>query len=88
VQRTLLDGLVEHRDCRAIELQRGCLVAFFDAFAQVAQCGTQAGGVGAVGGGALRGLAGAFQRRKMICHVCFVTFVSQRDIRVGPNSLL
>ena len=62
-------------DSCAIKRLRGGLVAFFDAFAEIAQGGTEAGGVGAVGGGALFGLAGAFERRKMICHVCFVTFV-------------
>jgi hypothetical protein len=75
VQRALLDRLVERGYGLAVGLLGGLLVAFFDGLAQAAQRGAQAGSVGAVRSSALRGLTGALKRRKMICHVWFVTFV-------------
>ena len=75
MQRALLDGFVELRYCRAVGCFGGLLVAFFDGLAQAAQRSAQAGGIGAIGGGALRGLTGALKRRMMISHVCLVTFV-------------
>lgn len=88
VQRPLLNGLVERGDGLAEHLLGGRLVAFFNGLAQGAQLGAQGGSVGAVPHGAAFSLARTFQRRKMICHSWFVTFVSAEDIRVGPNSLL
>src|SRR5260370_29420697 len=75
MQRALLDCLVERRDSLAIGLLGSRLVAFFDGLAQSAQSRAQPGAVGAIGGGAFRGLTGALKRRKMISHVWFVTFV-------------
>src|SRR5579864_6620710 len=75
VERPLLDSLVERRDGLAICLLSSSFVAFFDGFPQNAQLGAQAGGIGAVAHGAAFGLARTFQRRKMICHSWFVTFV-------------
>jgi hypothetical protein len=75
VQRALLDRLVERGYGLAVSLLGGLLVAFFDGLAQATQRGAQAGSVGAIRSSALRGLTGALQRRKMICHVWFVTFV-------------
>ena len=75
VQRTLLDRLVERRHRLAVGLFGRLLVSLFNGLAQGAQGCTQAGGVGAIGGSTLRGLTGALERRKMISHVWFVTFV-------------
>src|SRR5438552_16175816 len=72
VQGALLDGFVEHGNGGAIELFGGLLVALGDGFAELAECASEAGGVGAIAGGPAFGLAGAFQRRKMICHEWFV----------------
>src|SRR5262249_7189355 len=69
VQRALLDGLVESRDGRAVCLLGGSFVALGDDLAQVTQLGAQRGGVGAIARRTAFGLAGALQRRKMICHV-------------------
>lgn len=88
VQRAFLDRFVEGGDGLAVGLFGGRLVAFFDGFAQDTQLGAQSGRVGAVARGAAFGLTSAFERRKMVCHSWFVTFVCPGDIRVGPNYLL
>ncbi len=75
VQRTLLNRLIKRGNRLAVGLLGGLLVALLDGLAQRAQRGAQAGGIGAIGGSALRGLTGALKRRKMISHVWFVTFV-------------
>jgi hypothetical protein len=76
VQRALLDRFVEGGDGLAIDLLGVGFVAFFDAFAQFAQLGAEAGRVGAVDCGSFFGLTGALQRRLMICHCLIVPFVS------------
>src|SRR5258708_27910544 len=75
MQRALLDRLVERGYCLAVGRLGGCLVALLDSLAQSAQRGAQAGGVGAIGGSAFRGLTGAFERRKMISHIAWLPFV-------------
>jgi hypothetical protein len=76
VERPFLDGLIKRGYRLAVRLFSGCLVALFNGLAQDAQLGTQTRRVGAIGGGSLRSLARTLQRRKMICHSWFVTFVS------------
>jgi len=76
VERAFLNGLVQGGNGLAVGLLGGGLISLIDGFAEDAQLGAQAGGVGAIGCRALGGLAGALQRRKMICHSWFVTFVS------------
>ncbi len=88
VQGALLNRLVERGYGLAVGFFGGLLVAFFDGLAQAAQSGTQAGRIGPVGGSALRGLTGAFERRKMISHVCFVTFVSTAGYSVSAELLI
>jgi hypothetical protein len=88
VQRTLLDCLVERGHRLAVGLLGGLLVALLDGLAQSAQRGAQAGGVGAIGGRALRGLTGAFERRKMISHVWFVTFVCTERYSASTEFLI
>ena len=75
VQDTLLDCLIEGGDCLAVDLFGGLFIALGDGLAQFPQGAAEAGGVGAVAGSAPFGLTGAFQRRKMISHEWFVTFV-------------
>src|SRR5215471_13967666 len=75
MQPAFLDSLVQHRDGRAIQLLCRRLVALGDGFAELAQRGAQARRVRAIADSAAFSLAGAFKRRKMICHVWFVTFV-------------
>src|ERR1039458_7031431 len=75
VQRALLDCFVERGNRLAVGLFGSWLVALLDGLAQRAQRGAQAGGVGAIGGRALRGLTGAFERRKMISHIASLPFV-------------
>lgn len=75
VQRTFLNGLVECGDGLAIGLLGRGLVSLGDDLAQVAQLRAQGGSVGAVARRAAFGLAGALERRKMVCHVWFFTFV-------------
>jgi len=69
VQRALLDCLVERGHRLAVGLFGGLFVALFNGLSQAAQGSAQTGGIGAIGGRALRGLTGALKRRKMICHV-------------------
>jgi hypothetical protein len=89
VQRALLDSLVEGGNRRAIELLSGLLVALGDGLAEFTQRAAQARSIGAVAGGAAFGLAGAFQRRKMISHSWFVNLYSYREMfRWVPNFLL
>jgi len=88
VQRALLDRLVEGRNGLAVHLLGSWLVAPGDGLAQVAQLGAQSGGVGAIARRAAFGLAGALQRRKMICHVWFVTFVSSERYSGGSEFLI
>src|ERR1700676_1447968 len=88
VQRTFLDGFVEGGNGLTVGLLGGGLVAFFHGLAQDAQLGAKAGGVGAIGGCALRSLAGALQRRKMICHGWFVTFVCIERYSGGSELLI
>ena len=88
VQRPLLDGLVERGYGRAIGLLGGLLVAIFYGLAQRPESGAQAGGISAICGRALGGLTGAFERRKMISHVCFVTFVSTERYSASTESLI
>lgn len=85
VQRALLDGLVEGGDGLAVGLFGGLLVALFDSLAEGAQRRAQAGRVGAIGGSALFSLTGALERRKMISHVWFVTFVCPARYSVSPE---
>src|SRR5581483_4521962 len=75
VQGALLDGLIQGGDGLAVGLLSGSLVALGKGLAQFAQLGAQAGSIGTIARGAAFGLTGALQRGKMICHVCFVTFV-------------
>ena len=88
MQRALLDRLVERRYSLAVNLLGGCLVALGDGLAHIAQLGTQAGGVGAIARGAAFCLAGALLRRKMVCHVWFVTFVSSERYSGGSEFLI
>jgi hypothetical protein len=60
VQRALLDRLVERGDRLAVGLLGRRFITLLDGLAQSAQRSAQAGGVGAIGGRALRGLTGAF----------------------------
>ena len=75
MQGPFVDGLVENGNGLAVGLLGGSFVALGDSLAQFAELGAQAGGVGAIARGTAFGLAGALSRRKMICHVWFVTFV-------------
>ena len=68
MQNALLDALVEGGNGLA-ELCLGSLdIALGDGFAQGAEAGAHAGAVDAVYHGAGLGLAGALQRRYMVCH--------------------
>ena len=88
MQRPLLDGLVEGGDSLAVDLFGRSLVAFGDGLAKFAQLGAQAGSIGAIPRRAAFGLAGALQRRKMICHVWFVTFVCLERYSGGSELLI
>src|SRR5579872_1263314 len=69
VQHALLNRFIERRNGLP-ERRFGCLfVAFGKRFAQIAENGAQAGRVGAIANGSLFSLTGAFQCRKMVCHV-------------------
>src|SRR6185312_3587045 len=83
VDHTLLDGLVEGRNGLPEELLGGLFIALGQAFTELTQGTAQARSVGAVAGGTFYCLTGAFDRRKMICHVWIVTFVCLRDISGG-----
>jgi SpoVK/Ycf46/Vps4 family AAA+-type ATPase len=92
MQHALLDCLVEGGDGLPKNLIGALLVALGKRLTQVAQGATQPGSVGAIAHRSFRGLTGAFQRRKMICHLDNVTFVSiefllPRDIPSLPNKL-
>ena len=69
VESALADRFIESGDGGPIGLLGCLLVALGDRLAQIAECRPQTGGVGAVARRASRGLPGALQRRKMICHV-------------------
>ena len=88
VQRALLDRLVESGNGLAVHLLSSSLVALGDGLAQVSQLRAQGGGVGAVARRTAFGLAGALHRRKMICHVWFVTFVSSERYSGGSELLI
>ena len=88
MQHSLLNRLIEDRDGLSVNLLGGLLVALGDSLPQFTKLGAEARGVRAVGGCAPIGLAGALQRRKMICHGWFITFVYLEDIRGGSESLL
>jgi hypothetical protein len=75
VQRALLDCPIEGGDCLAVDLFGGLFIALSDGLAQFPQGTAEAGSVSPVAGSAPFGLTGAFQRRKMISHGWFVTFV-------------
>src|ERR1700683_3081005 len=76
VQPALLDRFVERRYRFSVSLLGRSFVALLDGLAQSAQAGAQAGGVAAIGGRTLRGLTGAFERRKMVSHIASLAFVS------------
>jgi len=88
VQAAFLDGLIQRRNGLAIGLLSGGFVALGDGLAQVAELRAQAGGVGTVARGATFGLTGALQRRKMICHIWFVTFVYSERYSGGSEFLI
>src|SRR6266496_4732435 len=88
MQCPFLDCLVERGSSLAIDLLGGSLVALGDGFAHIAQLGAQAGGIGAVPRRAGFSLTGALQRRKMICHVWFVTFVCSERYSTGSEFLI
>jgi len=68
VEDTLLNALVESGDGFA-ELGLGGLgIALSNGLAESAEAGTHASTIGAVDRGAGLGLAGALQRRYMVCH--------------------
>jgi hypothetical protein len=69
VENPLLHALVEGGDGGAILLLGGLDIALGQSLAQIAQAGAHTAAVGAVDGGAGFGLAGAFQRRYMVCHL-------------------
>src|SRR5581483_5326976 len=75
VQRALLDGFVEYRHRFSVGLFGRRFIALCDDLPQFTQLSAQGRGVSAIARCATFGLAGALQRRKMICHVWFVTFV-------------
>jgi hypothetical protein len=69
VKHALLDRFVEGGYGLAKNLIGSLVVTFGERLAQIAKRGAQAGSVGAVAKRAFLSLTGAFQRRKMICHV-------------------
>jgi hypothetical protein len=75
MERALLDRFIENRNGLTVHLLSSGFVAFCNGLAQVAQLRAQTGSISAIAGGSTFGLTGALQRRKMICHVWFVTFV-------------
>ena len=88
VQGSFANGLVEDRNGLAIGLLGGDLVTLGDGLAQVAELGTQGRSVGTIARGTAFGLAGALLRRKMICHVWFVTFVYSERYSGGSETLI
>src|SRR5579859_1603302 len=88
VQRALLDGLIQGGNGLAVGLLGGCFVALGEGLAQLPQLAAQRGCVGAITVGAAFGLAGALERRKMICHVWFVTFVYSERYSGGSELLI
>src|SRR5258708_29133697 len=86
VQNTLLDALVEGRNGLAV-LRVGSLhVPLGDGLAQGAQAGAYAGTVGAVYLGAGYGLAGALQRRYMVCHYASLNqWVMRAGMQARPH---
>ena len=74
MQDALLHALVEHGDGLAI-LGLGSLhVALGESLAQGPQAGAHAAAVGAVDFSARNGLAGALERRNMVCHCSSLIF--------------
>src|SRR5215467_3620876 len=88
VQRALLDRFVEGGDGLPVGLLGGGLIALRDGFAELAQLATQLGRVRAITFSTGFGLARAFLRRKMICHVWFVTFVPSERYSGGSEFLI
>ena len=86
VQRAFLDCLVQGGNGFAIGLFSGGFVALGDSLAQFTQSGAQGGSVGAIARGAAFGLAGALQRREMVCRLWFVTFVYLERFSGGSES--
>jgi len=76
MQSTLLDGFIQRRNGFAVDLFRSRLVALRQGFTEFAEAAAQPRGVGPVAGGAGFGLAGALERRKVVCHAKSFTFVS------------
>jgi hypothetical protein len=76
VDYALLNRLIEGGNGLSEDQVGAGLIAFRQSLAQLPQSAAQPGGVGAVADASFLSLTGAFQRRKMVCHVCFVTFVS------------
>jgi hypothetical protein len=68
VEDALLDALVESGDGLAELDVSGVGIALGDGLAEGAKAGAHAGAVGAVNRGPGLGLAGALQRRYMVCH--------------------
>jgi hypothetical protein len=88
VQRAFLDSLIQGGNGLAIGLLGGGLVALGDSLTQFTQLRAQRRSVGAVASRATFSLAGALQRRKMICHVWFVTFVYLERYSGGSELLI
>jgi hypothetical protein len=88
VQCALLDRFVENRHGFTVQVFSSGFVALAYGLAQVAQLRAQTGGVGAITGGSTFGLTGALQRRKMICHVWFVTFVCLESYSGRSESMI
>jgi hypothetical protein len=74
VEDALLHALVEDGDGDAVLGLGGLDVALDESLAQGAQAGTDAAAVGAVDFSAGYGLAGALERRNMVCHCSSLIF--------------
>jgi hypothetical protein len=82
VDHALLNGLVEGGNGLPVNHFCAGFVAFGQSFTQLSQRTPQAGSVGAVAHGSGLSLSGALQRRKMVRHVWFVTFVSMESLQM------
>jgi hypothetical protein len=80
----LLNSLIQSRNCLAESLLCGLFISLCKAFTESAQLAAQARGIAAITGGSLFRLTGAFQRRKMVCHLLF-TFVFLKNIPVASE---
>lgn len=87
MNHALLNGFIESRNGFAEDLFSGLFVILGEGFSQVTQGRTQTGSISAIALGTSFGLAGALERRKMVCHYWWIPFLlgSQRTFRWVSN---